>query len=581
MRLKKIKSFLLAIATVFVSSSPLVLTTVDASDTMPTKAVVVIHDTTKGREYTGYPVLNFKGETSDGKVFYWYDDRSSFKDFLSNYSGFDKTYNSSEGVTYVEQNDSYSDKQFIKDLKNYINSTDTSSFFQQSATSTADGSDVTLTFDFDYDAKNQYVYVNTETGALVGIKNTKNVTDETGAPLYKAEIYDKTKGMEITKIADKETADVGNIVEYTTKIDLPKKATVESFNDPYNPYKYQVADLMTGLTYNNDLKISLESNGGTKVTKISTDENNDLSKGITKQTYNNPKFTADGSDQPLAKSINVVDCEVDDGHGNVSSNGNGFTLEFEKLKGVDPDVTKMTDCKLVLTYSGTVTSEAVEDIKASDKDQKWGSDNTVFKYSNTADPDPDPESIVQINRESTTYVTGFKILKADSAYFDKDGNLTDAQGVLKGAEFVLKRESDNKYFHRENDTVTWTDDLKQATVAATDAHGLSEFAGFGVGKYQLIETKAPEGYNKLRKPIELDIYVAENKYGRYLADRNDTSVHKDSYPAYYHIANSSGIELPEAGSTAGMIATVIGCIAGATVIIFLATGRKNNNKQGR
>lgn len=77
----------------------------------------------------------------------------------------------------------------------------------------------------------------------------------------------------------------------------------------------------------------------------------------------------------------------------------------------------------------------------------------------------------------------FKIEKVDSKV-DENGNLKH----LQYAEFKL--------YDEEN---------KVVKEAFTDANGIAEFKDIKIGKYILKETKAPEGYNKIQKPIYVNI----------------------------------------------------------------------------
>lgn len=78
----------------------------------------------------------------------------------------------------------------------------------------------------------------------------------------------------------------------------------------------------------------------------------------------------------------------------------------------------------------------------------------------------------------------FKVEKVDSKV-DENGNLIH----LKGAEFTLYDETGSKEIQK----------------VLTDENGIAEFKDIKIGKYILKETKAPDGYNKIQKPIYVNI----------------------------------------------------------------------------
>lgn len=78
----------------------------------------------------------------------------------------------------------------------------------------------------------------------------------------------------------------------------------------------------------------------------------------------------------------------------------------------------------------------------------------------------------------------FKIEKVDSKV-DENGNLIH----LQGAEFTLFDETGSKEIQK----------------VVTDENGIAEFKDIKIDKYILKETKAPDGYNKIQKPIYVNI----------------------------------------------------------------------------
>ena len=97
------------------------------------------------------------------------------------------------------------------------------------------------------------------------------------------------------------------------------------------------------------------------------------------------------------------------------------------------------------------------------------------------------------------YTFGFQLKKTD-----------DSNTPLAGAEFELRHEEtgdaidlvkgEDGTYHPK--TAADADFVEKVT---TDDTGIIKFKGLAAGTYYLVETKAPEGYNKLAKPIEITI----------------------------------------------------------------------------
>ena len=153
-------------------------------------------------------------------------------------------------------------------------------------------------------------------------------------------------------------------------------------------------------------------------------------------------------------------------------------------------------------------------------------------------------------KKGTSTVTVFNsqisILKVDSA---------NIAITLNGAKFVLKNEN-GKFYQlipaTDNTpiTVNWVDSQDDATeVTTTD--GAAKFSGLKNGTYQLIETKAPDGYNLKTDPTTITINNSNN---------SETFVFNQT------IENGKGSQLP---STGGMGTTMI-YIAGAILMVGAA-----------
>ena len=132
------------------------------------------------------------------------------------------------------------------------------------------------------------------------------------------------------------------------------------------------------------------------------------------------------------------------------------------------------------------------------------------------------------------------------------------------------------YYHydAENNIVTWTEDISQATVVTTDATGYAEFIGLGVGEYFLIEVKAPDGYNQLTEDIEIVVGVERtDEHGLIVWDPElDEDGNVVEYVA--HIENNVGTELPSTGGMGTTLFYVLGSILVIGAVVLLVTKKR-------
>ena len=165
-----------------------------------------------------------------------------------------------------------------------------------------------------------------------------------------------------------------------------------------------------------------------------------------------------------------------------------------------------------------------------------------------------------------------------------DGERTNDK--LEGAEFKLQN-ADDQYLvidPETNKVVKWGT-AEEASTLKTDASGLIKVIGLDEGTYTLTETKAPTGYNKLGKPVEL-VITADDVHGQdydgsnapalcptinITADREPGSADAASGVLGAEIANHKGTTLPETGGIGTTIFFVGGgiVVAGAAILLIV------------
>lgn len=288
--------------------------------------------------------------------------------------------------------------------------------------------------------------------------------------------------------------------------------------------------------------------------------------------------SADGSDGVSAKINQHVGFQID----SIVPDLTGYTAYTYKVvdtmtEGLTPDqnvkVTIGTDdvtADAEITYDGQVTTIIVpfDTLKEYAKDTPititysaklnanasvypstdGNSNEATLEYSNNVDDQTvkvtTPPSEVQI------YVFTLDITKTN----DKGENLSGAKFTLKDEDgnYIALTSSEGRY-KIADEGVTATEE--NATVVS-DTSGKIYVDGLAEGKYTLTEIEAPENYNLLKDPVEIEIVAT------YDTDGNIQSVTGNERT----IVNKAGGLLPSTGG----IGTYIFTIGGAVIMIVAA-----------
>ena len=241
------------------------------------------------------------------------------------------------------------------------------------------------------------------------------------------------------------------------------------------------------------------------------------------------------------------------------------TEESKELTVTFADLTKVTNVTvgqdIVVTYTAKITKDAVKDNPAK---------NTVYlEYSNNPGTDETGKSNPD---ESKVYTYDIEIHKFHTE--DIDANrlanatfklTTDANGdnVVK-----LVNETVVNTYHVQGDGETGADTV------TTDTTGKITIKGLKAGTYYLHETIAPTSYNKLKKPIKIEITVAGEAYTTPTykvdeADQNTSNIIK--------VENVKGVMLPETGSIGTIGLTLLG-VAVVLLGVFAPRKKKKENQ---
>lgn len=215
---------------------------------------------------------------------------------------------------------------------------------------------------------------------------------------------------------------------------------------------------------------------------------------------------------------------------------------------------------ITVTYTATLNENAVV---ADGTDDATDADNTntvKVVYSNNPTTNGTGESG---NSTTHQYTFGFDLKK------------TDGTNGLAGAKFQLKDSEGNVIglISAGADTYrpikTGETGVADGTVT-TPAGGVIHFTGLAAGTYQLVETAAPEGYNRVTDPIEVKIEASYNEDGTL----ESWTVNKNGQSPV-EVVNHAGTLLPGTGG----IGTVVFTVAGAAIVIAGAAWYISRRKQ--
>ena len=243
-----------------------------------------------------------------------------------------------------------------------------------------------------------------------------------------------------------------------------------------------------------------------------------------------------------------------------------LTVAFTDLKNVVKSGTDKvaTDDEIVVTYKAKITKDAVTTNPAK---------NTVYlEYSNN----PGTDELGKSNPdESKVYTYDINIFKfytnesnTETALANATFKLTASEDRTSTAIELVKEEGTDLVYH-----VKGNNEADAVSTVTTGADGKITIKGLKAGTYYLHETIAPTGYNKLKKPIKIEIIVTGEAYTTPSYKVND----KDNADNTIKVENVKGVMLPETGSIGTIGLTALG-VAVVLLGVFAPRKKKKENQ---
>lgn len=381
---------------------------------------------------------------------------------------------------------------------------------------------------------------------------------------------------------------IGDTVPFVLRTNVPDMRG-------YKKYSFIVSDsLSRGLTFNNDVTISINNTDGTIKKTLQPNVDFEVVMYTSDQPNPTPAEGAESTvttDPQLARSFEIVF-------------KNMMQYESEEFRGL-PIVIKYTAELNENAVIGTIGNENTATLTYS----------TNPSYTPTGEPDDDRPEANEPKGETPesktiTFVTSIELIKVDpngkkltGAQFQiigtklntvlvskvefeksengtywklKDGTFTTTDPAGEGVDNSKYENTTTKYVKKVTDKVP-TEKSENVTYTGTvDESGILAFEGLSNGTYTIKELKAPEGYNLLKEDLEFTItYTApEGDATTCTWNVNGPGASIVDGVVQVKVVNNTGAELPSTGGIGTTIFYIIGSILVVGAAILLVTKKR-------
>lgn len=333
----------------------------------------------------------------------------------------------------------------------------------------------------------------------------------------------KTEAPSITKTADRQTVSIGQVVKYTVTGSVPDTTG-------YDKYVYTIHDeLSNGLDFVNDANGTAVT-GNTVNVSVAFKDATDASTAPTTATLS--------GENKRTMALNLSEWVG----ANQANKGKEFTVTYYAKVNKDAVVTEKN--KAQLEYSN----------KPGETTTTTPSEAKTPTY---------PLDIKKFAKNGGQTLAGAK--------FKLYSNKTDADGANDKA--IKVSAVVNKAGHYVVDPTSTTTEFE--SVASIDDKGYNlHVNGLAEGTYYLVETKAPDGFNKLTAPIEVKITKSTDTDVNKWIISKDGTVETDKI---IDVENSTGSLLPSTGGMGTIAFTVVAALLVLGVAVSFIRDRKREN----
>lgn len=336
----------------------------------------------------------------------------------------------------------------------------------------------------------------------------------------------KTEAPSITKTADRQTVSIGQVVKYTVAGSVPDTTG-------YAEYVYKIHDtLSNGLDFVNDANgTALEAGATTVNVKVAFKDAGVTATGTTPttatlDTTNNKKMSLDLSAWVRANQTNK---------------GKQFTVTYYAKVNKDAVVTEKNSAKL-----------------------EYGNDPD-----NTTTTTPSEAKTPTYPLDINKYAKGGDNKKLAGAKFKLYSNKEDADAANDNS-IKVSAVAGKAGHYVVDPTSTTTEFVSVDSITGVDGYNL-HVNGLAAGTYYLVETKAPEGYNKLTEPIK--VTITKDGDTNWTVKKNDTAENDK----IIDVENSTGSILPSTGGMGTIAFTVVAALLVLGVAVSFIRDRKKEN----
>lgn len=331
-------------------------------------------------------------------------------------------------------------------------------------------------------------------------------------------VYPKNQTTDVVKEPSKPSVNVGEVFEWSIAVELP--ADIQDYQ------KFVVTDkLDEALTYmSGSVKVYQAEKKGEKWVKVTPERV--LS-----------SYVASLDDTKNTLTVDLINGKAD------MATWEGLIIEFQTT--VNEKLAEKPQEENTIENTATV-----DFTNKQGQDSKKESDKTEVSVGDII--------IKKVDRDGITLLEGaeFQIAGSEEAAVKGEFIKIQVDGEGNITKLVYPGGAD---YESAQDWIVKTNSSGIATFEGLETHSIKADGSTDYNSYWIVETKAPEGYNLVGDPIEVNFKDA---------------VEDDTYTIEKDVVNSKGFTLPQTGSMGMILLTVTGIVLiGLAILLFIPKKR--------